>query len=133
MLHLHRKGVIHNQIVAANICLRYQTKVYEPGLIGFSYSCRAVTVKPLTITQQQLFKHAVHLPVAVRNGAATPSYYSDVYSLGHSCQSMVARFHLEKHPGYNALVKLASECLVNSSPMLLDFEDLVDYCMFQLD
>ena len=28
VLHLHRKGVIHNQIVAANICLRYQTKVY---------------------------------------------------------------------------------------------------------
>ena len=46
---------------------------------------------------------------------------------------MVARSYSEKHPGYNALVKLVSECLVNSSPVLLDFEDLVDYCMFQLD
>lgn len=133
VLYLHRKGVLHNQIVTANICLRYQSQVYEPVLIGFSYFCRADTAKPLTITQQQIFKHAVHLPVEVRNGAAGPSFYSDVYSFEHLCQSMVAHFHSEKHPGFNAFVKSASECLVNSSPILQDFEDLVDYCMCQLD
>ena len=36
VVYIHQKGILHNQIIPENICLRYNSQSYDPVLVGFS-------------------------------------------------------------------------------------------------
>lgn len=79
--YIHFKHVLHNGIVPTNVCLRFNSLMYEPILVGFSCAMRICSSKPLTIYQQERFKEMVHLPIEVRQGLRAPSISSDLYAL----------------------------------------------------
>ena len=132
ILHIHRKGVLHNQVIPQNICLRYKCQFYEPVLVGFSSACRADNSKPLTLNQQERFKDVLHLPRQVKSGHVAPSFASDVYSFGDLCRKFALRHSNHGLMGENEVFKLASECLKDHPSILGEFEDVVDFYLMKL-
>lgn len=129
--HIHNSNILHNQITASNVCLRYKYDSYSPVLVGFSSACRANSAKSLTIVQQSIWKDALHIPKSVKNGLTPPSFCSDVYAFGHLCRRFVLRNLKDESMKENIFFKLAKECLKEDPAVMQHFLDLVDLYLFK--
>ena len=90
--HIHRNGMIHNDIKASNIVLEKvecdQEEKYNPVVIHFGKSVRAATasarmVKPACQTSSTVDSY---IAPEVKKGSSPPSFSSDVFSLGKMFQ-----------------------------------------------
>lgn len=132
MYFIHSKGIVHNAILADNVCLRAGCHQYESVLVGFSNSCRSDSAKKLTITQQELFKESTHLPYGVKTGKDLPTFRSDVFSYGHVVRGFVLIVPWSENLKENPLYKLTQHCISNGRSVHEDCRDITIGYMAEL-
>lgn len=123
---LQEKKVVHNMLIPENICLRYNGKVYDPVIVGFSYAIRLASSRILTIPQQKLVEDFVHMPYNVRKGKEAPSFSSDMYAFACvlrklSCHLPNGKSHLISGTMIETLIR------VRFSPEYL--KEYVSHCL----
>ena len=82
---LHDKGVLHNHIVTDNVMVRNEM---SPVLIGFSFACRAATVKSDCLEVIKKFTNQRHMAPELFRGAKV-SYSSDVFAYGYILKNLL--------------------------------------------
>ena len=95
----------------SNIAIGTDCEFYTPVILSLSLSCREVSAKTLTISQQERHKETLHLPLCVRRGFKAPSYASDRYGLGLmicNIKSMLTCLSLSIDP---KLEKICKDCM----------------------
>ena len=132
--HLHKSGILSNNITKENIALRGHTSIsYSPVLLSFSLACRADSSKPLTIAQQSTYSDCFHLPWRVLKGLDSPSYSSDRYSVSLIVAGIIKCLPKIGFTYYSHLDSLWQKCYRMDSKMTIDdFYTLIFDCYLKM-
>ncbi|XP_066931327.1 uncharacterized protein [Clytia hemisphaerica] len=134
VIHMHRSGILNNNITKDNIALRGQTFSYSPVFLSLSLACRSESSKPLTIAQQSTYAGCYHLPRRVLEGLESPSYSSDRYSVSFIVAGLIKWLPKVDFTSYSQLDSLWRKCYRMESKITIDdFHTSILDCYLNMD
>jgi serine/threonine protein kinase len=98
--HVHKSGILHNDIKLNNVILGGSTAGATPYLIDFGKACRITEGKRYTLSKKEIEKYKLRYPQIapdLRDGLVKQSRKSDVYGYGLMLHAVLH----EVCPNYN--------------------------------